>query len=90
MIAPLLAAVRDNPKTAASAIGALVIFGGYVARTEEAVQKVPELEKAVIGIEKILAEQKGREEGKKEGERKMLEKLCAADKLPPEECEGLR
>jgi hypothetical protein len=74
---------------AAGIISFLLVCGAFVARTEEAVEKVPKLEKAIVGIEKILAEQKGREEGEKEGERRILEKLCAAKKLPPEDCRGL-
>jgi hypothetical protein len=93
MIEPLLTTFRENPKTVIAAALALIAFGGTVARTEEAVKKVPKLEKAIVGIEQILAEQKGREEGQKEGqaegEQAALKRICRSHPDLPE-CRELR
>jgi hypothetical protein len=89
----LLDWIRENPKTAGAIILALVAFGGTVARTEEAVEKVPKLENAIIELKEIHAKQAGREEGEKEGEakgqRETLQRICARHPDLPE-CEAIR
>ena len=83
MILPL---IRENWQILSAVCGFLIVTGAFIARTEEAVDKVPKLEKAILELKDIHVKQAGYDEGEKEGERKMLEKLCAAGKLPESEC----
>ena len=81
--------LRKNWSWVSGIIAVLFIIGGWAAHTEEQVQKIPDLEKAVIGIEKILEAQQSREEGKTEGQRKVIEKCKRSGKLSDKECEEL-